>query len=72
MNSFFHSSRNECLACVLGVIPLQAVEILLKVDASTAAFFFFFLLSFFPHTFKFCTWMLAGNGVQVRAGKCAG
>lgn len=46
LQTFFYgfsprSSRAECLACVLGTLPLQSVEILLEVDASTAAFLFF-------------------------------
>lgn len=42
------SSRAEWLACVLGTLPLQAVEILMEVDASTAAFLlFFFSLPYF-------------------------
>lgn len=36
---------------MLGILPLQAVEILLEVDASTAAFFFFFPSFLFPPYF---------------------
>lgn len=67
------SSRAECLACVLGTLPLQALKMLLEVDAFIADFPFFFfpfLSFFFPFLiFCFCIWMLAGSRIQVRAEK---
>lgn len=57
------SNRAECLACMLGTLPLQALEMLLEVDAFTADFFFFFPFLIFC----FCIWMLAGSKIQVRA-----
>lgn len=59
--TFFHSSRAECLAYMLDILLLQAVEIVVHVHAPTAAF------SFLPH-FLALHWMLAGSSVQVRAG----
>lgn len=44
------SYRAECLACVLGTLPLQALKMLLEVGAFTADFLFFFL-SFFSFLF---------------------
>lgn len=40
------SNRAECLACVLGTLPLQALKMLLEGDAFTADFFPFFFLLF--------------------------
>lgn len=63
-----HSSKAECLACVLGTLPLQAVEILLEVSASTAAFLFLFFSFLLPLLFSSSAYGLwQGVELQVRA-----